>query len=56
MFMVLLTQHQVHLMNVEQAAADLRPSQSTWTAIVYTHHHHLLLLLSPTSDTHLPSH
>ena len=48
-------------MNVElgQAAADPRPSQTTWAvnppvqaARVYTHHHrHLLLLLSPKADT-----
>jgi len=52
-------------MNVErrQAAADPRPSQTTWAVSppvhavrVYTHHRHLLLLLSPKADSHLPSH
>jgi len=51
----------VHLTNVEwrQAAADPRPSQTTWAASppiqaarVYTQHRHLLLLLSPKADTH----
>jgi len=51
-------------MNVEwrQAAADPRPSQTTWAvsppvqaARNYTHHRHFLLL-SPKADTHFTVH
>ena len=43
--------HPVHLINVErrQAAADPRPSQTTWAVSPPVH---LLLLLSPKADTH----